>query len=167
MSLSPFVWAQRAAETPSVALQPAEIVAALWAHEGWLDPAHVRPSVSRPYSPLPPPLASRVPAAVLEATGLAAVRFPAVDLHEAAPTAAAVAPPAEEEAGFRLWGITLGISSDLVVCADRPSLNKPPVYAENALAQALITLRMHLRARWPGWSHVTHLHSRERCVSEE
>ena len=146
MALTPYVWRQRAAETPRVSLEEAEVAGARWVHEGWLAPGHVRFSVERPYSPLPPLLARALPAPVLEAAGLAAVRFPAVDLHEADPASLAAG---TSDAIFRLWGITLGISSDLVEVAGRPSLNRPPVQAGNFVAQALITARMRWRAgRW-------------------
>lgn len=152
MTLCPFVFAQRSTETPQMALQPNEVAACCWAHDDCLTAEHVRYSITRRYSPLPKPMAELLPAGLLEALGLATLNFPAIDLREqpkpsgGTPTASAVAPD------FRLWGITLGITSDLLQLAGRPPLNRPAVRADNMLAASILTARRamardHLRRR--------------------
>ena len=166
MTLCPFVFVQHRPATPSLALQPSEVAAARWASEDRLHPSHVRFSVSRPYSPLPAAAACVVPAWLRDAAGLSTVSFPAVDLH--GPTTSSTCEDSSAQLGaqangaalcagaaplFRLWGITLGITSDLMCLAGRDPLNIPPVRAETALAQAMISARLLAGGHGPGWSH--------------
>lgn len=129
-ALAAFVFAQRpgAANEP-LALQTSEIAAARWAHEKCLNPSNVRFDITKEYSPLPVAAASAVPPALLRSLGLDRVSFPAVQLR-------ASAAPAEETPLFNLWGITLGITSDLLRTAGRPVLDSPPVRHHNALLRA-------------------------------
>ena len=146
MTLCPFVFLQKSAETPRMSLQLAEVAACRWAHEHCLTAEHVKYSIRRPYSPLPRPMAESLPPALLHAMGLATLRFPAIDLYETVyelpnpiGTPAASAVPVAPD--FRLWGITLGITSDLLQLAGRSPLNRPAVRADNLLATAVLTAR--------------------------
>ena len=126
-ALAAFVFAQRpdAVNEPLV-LQASEIAAARWAHESCLTPSNINFDVTKAYSPLPTAVTSVVPPALLRSLGLDQVSFPAVQLRESAA-------PTEETPLFNLWGITLGITSDLLRNAGRPVLNSPPVRPHNAL----------------------------------
>jgi 8-oxo-dGTP pyrophosphatase MutT (NUDIX family) len=143
MCLCPFVFAQARSAAPALRLQAAEVDACIWAHEESLNPAHVRFSVRRPYAPLPAPVVAAIPEGLLRTTGLDHVNFPAVELHETAAACFDAAPLPTSEAGlFRLWGITLSISNDLLLLGDatRDSLC-PPARGANGLADALIRAR--------------------------
>ena len=135
--LCPFVFIQHVAETPPLQLQGDEVAAVCWAHEGCLTPEHVRYSVERPYSPLPPAVADALPPALLRALGLASVRFPAIQLREHHP------PEESAEDRFELWGITLGITSDLLKIAGRSAVAGPP-RPLNALARVALALRLQM-----------------------
>ena len=48
----------------------------------------------------------------------------------------------EQAPTFTLWGITLGITSDLLCLAGRGSLDEPPVYLHNAALRAAYQLQL-------------------------
>ena len=136
--LCPFVFVQHAAETPPLRLQGDEVAAVCWAHEDCLAPDYVVYSVERPYSPLPPAISAALPPALLRALGLASVRFPAIHLRERDPREKAA-----ESSRFELWGITLGITSDLLKVAGCAPVAGPP-RPLNALARMALALRLQL-----------------------
>ena len=156
---------------PPLTLQASEVAATRWAHESCLRPAEVQYSVHRPYSLLPDGVASLLPPALLHSVGLDRVSFPAVELCACAlplPLAASRllhdllhnlrelthlftslasscrregARRLQQAPSFTLWGITLGITSDLLCLAGREPLDEPPIYLHNAALRAVLTLR--------------------------
>ena len=144
MVICPFVFAQEAEQTPALRLEPSEVSACCWAHEGVLKAAHVRYSVARPYSPLPPALASALPPATLRGLGIDAVSFPAIMLRETPPDSSggsAASPHGPQPDGpFELWGITLAVTADMLARAGEPPLFTVPVRPHNALLRAAASL---------------------------
>ena len=169
-ALAAFVFAQRpGAAVPPLAVQASEIAATRWAHESCLRPAEVQYNVHRPYSLLPDRVASLLPPALLRSVGLDRVSFPAIELcavalpsdspvatwrahtsHITHRTPRAFGPSRrwegarkrEQAPTFTLWGITLGITSDLLCLAGRGSLDEPPVYLHNAALRAAYQLQL-------------------------
>mgnify|MGYP006134121633 CR=1 FL=1 len=131
-ALAAFVFAQRpGAVNEPLALQTSEIAAARWAHESCLTASNINYDITKEYSPLPAAAAALAPPALLRSLGLDRVSFPAVQLRESAA-------PTEEMPLFNLWGITLGITSDLLRNAGRPVLDSPPVRPHNALLRLAV-----------------------------
>ena len=54
----------------------------------------------------------------------------------------------EQVPSFTLWGITLGITSDLLYLAGRDPLDEPPIYLHNAALRAALTLRSAAGGEW-------------------
>ena len=140
----PFVFAQVAPTTPPLTLQPSEVAAVCWAHEGALAPAHVRYAIEKPYSPLPRAAERVVPPALRRALGLDRVSFPTIALDgfdasdvQLGGDGVALALPTPR---FKLWGMTLGMTSDLLALTGQPPLNKPPAMPHNAVLRAAVKL---------------------------
>ena len=140
----PFVFAQVASTTPPLTLQPSEVAAVCWAHEGALAPAHVRYAIEKPYSPLPRAAERVVPPALRRALGLDRVSFPTIALDgfdasevQLGGDGVALALPAPR---FKLWGMTLGMTSDLLALTGQAALNKPPAMPHNGLLRAAVKL---------------------------
>lgn len=140
----PFVFAQVASTTPPLTLQPSEVAAVCWAHEGALAPAHVRYAIEKPYSPLPRAAERIVPPALRSALGLDRVSFPTIALDgfdessvELGGDGVALALPTPR---FKLWGMTLGMTSDLLALTGQAPLNKPPAMPHNAVLRAAVKL---------------------------
>ena len=171
-ALAAFVFAQRpGVAEPPLAVQASEIAATRWAHESCLRPAEVQYNVHRPYSLLPDRVVSLLPPVLLHSVGLDRVSFPAVELcalalpsdprhrascwdlarsHVTHHTPRAFGPSCRWEGArkrqqaptFTLWGITLGITSDLLCLAGRDPLDEPPVYLHNAALRAAYQLHL-------------------------
>ena len=140
----PFVFAQVASTTPPLTLQPSEVAAVCWAHEGALAPAHVRYAIEKPYSPLPRAAERVVPPALRRALGLDRVSFPTIALDgfdasdvQLGGDGVALALPTPR---FKLWGMTLGMTSDLLALTGQAPLNKPPAMPHNAVLRAAVKL---------------------------
>ena len=140
----PFVFAQVASTTPPLTLQPSEVAAVCWAHEGALAPAHVRYAIEKPYSPLPRAAERVVPPALRRALGLDRVSFPTIALDgfdassvELGGDGVALALPTPR---FKLWGMTLGMTSDLLALTGQAALNKPPAMPHNGVLRAAVKL---------------------------
>lgn len=146
MAVCPFIFVQRALKTPKLVLNPAEVGAVCWAHENCLVHDRVEFTVERPYSPLPPRIARCIPPSILQTLGLASVSFPAVELSETAPLSAvhesnSVTAGANIKAStFQLWGLTLGITSDLLVLKGNRPLDQPPIRAHNRVVRFATSL---------------------------
>lgn len=84
------------------------------------------------------PGVSLLPLGLRRATGIAAVNFPSVDLGgELAVVASKVTdadPNAVHRLTWHLWGLSLGVTSDLLAAAHSPSLVWPPIRFQNRVA---------------------------------
>ena len=105
----------------------------------------MRYAIEKPYSPLPRAAERVVPPALRRALGLDRVSFPTIALDgfdasevQLGGDGVALALPTPR---FKLWGMTLGMTSDLLAAhRGQAPLNKPPAMPHNAVLRAAVKL---------------------------
>eukprot|EP00753_Platysulcus_tardus_P003033 PLAT12192.1.p1 GENE.PLAT12192.1~~PLAT12192.1.p1 ORF type:complete len:350 (-),score=118.83 PLAT12192.1:51-1064(-) len=162
----PHVFLQASAESPELCLAEREISHALWAPLSRFSPDHVQRGID-----LHMPGLFRTPvkmkARTLSHLGLDVVNFPSIGLplpehleEEERKQLMKEMHPTKGHPAFRLWGLSLRATSDLMALAGVKRLDWPPMLTRNLTVNTLIKARC-------GWKELFHadrlgrMHSRQ------